>query len=102
MLRLIVWEFILVTNTNNNTLENHEQITLNNKMAASASQIPVLWQCISITIPLGKQVHPCTLYACLPLPYKAANDGILMEIHCHISGICEAEAAILFFSVLCS
>ena len=30
-----------------------------------------MWQCISITIPLGKQVHPCKLYACLPLLFTS-------------------------------
>ena len=34
------------TNTNNSTFENHEQITLNNKMAASASQQPQKFQYI--------------------------------------------------------
>ena len=32
-----------------------------------ASQIPVMWQCISITIQLAKQVHLCKMYAFLPL-----------------------------------
>ena len=48
-------------------------------MAASASQqpqkIPDMWQCISIIIPLGKQVHPCKLYACLPLLFTSLSVG---------------------------
>ena len=35
------------------------------------------------------------------LPYEAANDGIVMAI-CHITGIREAEATILLFSVICA
>ena len=50
-------EFIVVTNSNNNTLNNHEKITLNKDDDIGGSQIPVMWQCISITIPLAKRVH---------------------------------------------
>ena len=49
-----------------------------------------MWQCIYITIPLGKEVHPRKLYACRPILFPSANDDIVMEIHCHISGIFEA------------
>ena len=51
----------MVTNRNNNTLENHEKITLNKDDDIEGSQIPVMWQCISITIPLAKQVHLCKI-----------------------------------------
>ena len=53
----------MVTNRNNNTLETHEQITLNkdDDIHVGGSQISVMWQCISITIPLAKQI-----YACMP------------------------------------
>ena len=44
-------------NLNNNTLKTHEKITLNKDDAIGESQISVMWQCISITIPLAKQVH---------------------------------------------
>ena len=49
----------MVTNRNNNILENHEKITLNKDDDIGGSHIPVtcMWQCISITIPLAKQVH---------------------------------------------
>ena len=33
----------------------------------AALKIPVMWQCISITIPRGKQVHSYELYACRPI-----------------------------------
>ena len=46
-----------------NTFENHEKITLNKGNDIRGSQIPVLWQCISMTIPLAKQVHLCRMYA---------------------------------------
>ena len=48
----------MVTNKNNNTyLETQEKITLNKDDDIGGSQISVMWQCISITIPLAKQVH---------------------------------------------
>ena len=51
----------MVTNRNNNTLGNHDKITLNKDDDIGGSQIPVtcMWQCISITILLAKQVHLC-------------------------------------------
>ena len=58
-------EFVVVTNRNNNTLENHENITLNKDDDLGGSQIPVMWQCISITIPLVKLVHLCK-NLCMP------------------------------------
>ena len=64
----------MVTNRNNNTLENHEQITLNkDDDDIGGSQIPAMWQCISITIPLAKQVHLCKIYACLPLLFASLS-----------------------------
>ena len=56
----------MVMNMNNNTLETHEKITLNkdNDIHVGESQILVMWQCISITMPLAKQVHLCKMYAC--------------------------------------
>ena len=51
----------MVTNRNNNTLENYEKITLNKDDDIGGSQIPAMWPCISITIPLAKQVHLCTI-----------------------------------------
>ena len=43
---------------NNNALKNHEKMTLNkDDIHVAGSQIPVNWQCISITIPLAKQVQ---------------------------------------------
>ena len=47
----------------------------------------------------GRHAYNLHGWTCLP-------SGIVMEIHCHITGIflgcCEAEAAILLFSVICS
>ena len=57
----------MVRNRNNNTFENHDKITLNKDDDIGGSQIPVMWQCISITIPLAKQVQLGEIYACLPL-----------------------------------
>ena len=51
----------MVTKRNNITFENHDKITLNNDDDIGGSQIPVMWQCISITIPLAKQVHLCNI-----------------------------------------
>ena len=65
----------MVTNRNNNTLENHEKKITPNKINKDddigGSQIPVIWQCISITIPLAKQVHLCKIHACLPLLFTS-------------------------------
>ena len=55
----------MVIKRNNNTLENYEQIILNKDDDIGGSQISGMWQCISITIPLAKQVHLCKMYACL-------------------------------------
>ena len=49
----------MVINKNNNTLESHEKIALNKDDDMGGSQIPVMWQRISITIRLAKQVHLC-------------------------------------------
>ena len=46
------------------TLKNHLQITLNKDDDIAASQIPVMWQFISLTIPFAKQVHLCKICAC--------------------------------------
>ena len=43
------------------------------KYDIEGSQIPVMWQCISITIPLAKQVHLCKMYACLPLLFTSLS-----------------------------
>ena len=66
-------EFIVVTNKNNNTLGNQEQITLNEDDDIGESQISVMWQSISITIQLAKQVHLCKMYACLPLLFTSLS-----------------------------
>ena len=44
-----------------------KKITLN-KDDDIGSQISVMWQCISIAIPLAKQVkkNRCKIYACMP------------------------------------
>ena len=63
----------MVANRNNNTLENHEQITLNKDDDIGESQIPVMWQSISIKIPLAIQVHLCKIYACLPLLFTSLS-----------------------------
>ena len=56
----------MVTNRNNNdTLEIMKTYTLNKDDDIRGSQIPVMWQCISITIPLAKQVHLCE-NVCMP------------------------------------
>ena len=55
----------MVMKRNNNILDIHEQITLNKDDDIGGSQISVMWQCISSTIPLAKQVHLCKMYACL-------------------------------------
>ena len=57
----------MVMNMNNNTLETRGKITLSKDGDIGAPQISVMWQCISITIPLAKQVDLCKIYACLPL-----------------------------------
>ena len=56
-------------------METHEKITLNkaDDIHVGGSQIPVMWQCISITIPLAKQVHLCKIYACLPLLFTSLS-----------------------------
>ena len=61
----------MVKDRNNNTLENREEITLNKDDDMGGSQIPVMWQCISSTIPLDKQVHLCKMYACLSLLFTS-------------------------------
>ena len=82
----------MVTNTSIiNTLENHEQITLKNKMA---DVFPLQNYLVNKLI----SVNCMHAFLLCSLPYKAANDGIVMEKQCHITGICEAEAAILLFS----
>ena len=63
----------MVMNMNNNTMETHEKITVNKDDDIGASQISVMWQCISITIPLAKQVHLCKIYACLPLLFPSLS-----------------------------
>ena len=63
----------MVTNRNNNTFENHDKITLNKDDDIGGSQIPVMWQCISIIIPLAKQVQLCEIYACLPLLFTSLS-----------------------------
>ena len=63
----------MVKDRNNKTLENHEKLTLNKDDDIGGSQIPVMWQCISITIPLAKQVHLCKIYACLPLLFTSLS-----------------------------
>ena len=43
-------------------------------------------KCISITIPLGKQVHPCKLYACLPLLFTSLSSKYMhfnVRLLCH-------------------
>ena len=66
-----IWGIYCGTNMNNNTLENHEQITLNTDDDIG-SQIPVIWQCLSITIPLAIiQVHLCKMYACFRLLFTS-------------------------------
>ena len=50
-----------------NTLTIPKNNTLNKDDDIGGSQIPVMWQCNSITIPLAKQVHLFRIYACLPL-----------------------------------
>ena len=63
----------MVKDRNNNTLENHEKITLNKDDDIGGSQIPVMWQCIAITVPHAKQVHLCKIYACLPLLFTSLS-----------------------------
>ena len=67
-------EFVVVMNmiSNTSTLETHEKITLNKDDGIGESQISVIWQCISITIPLAK-VHLCKIYACLPLLFPSLS-----------------------------
>ena len=93
----------MVTNKNNKTLENHEQITLNKDDDIGASQIPVMWQCISITIPLAKQVHPCKIYACLPLlftslscKYMHFNERLLCHHPCSMQFVMNFENIVIF------
>ena len=65
----------MVRNRGNNTLKIHKNIALNkvNDIHVGGSQIPVMWQCISMTIPLAKQVHLCKFYACLPLVFTSLS-----------------------------
>ena len=67
----------MVTNRNNGTLENHEQITLNKDDDIGGSQIPVMWQMYF------KQVHLCKIDACIAFLFcslsGAANPCILMK-----------------------
>ena len=55
--------------------------------------------------------HSCSLsLKCMHLQLKEVNkrgwtclaNGIVMEIHCHITGICEAAMSSSLFSVICS
>ena len=55
----------MVMKRNNNTLETHEKIKLNKDDDIEGSLISIMWQCISITIPLAKQVHLCK-NLCMP------------------------------------
>ena len=58
---IILWKFINIKtplNKNYDIVEN--------------SQIPVMWQCISI--PLAKQVHLCKMNACLPLLFASFKE----------------------------
>ena len=48
----------MVRNKHNNTLKNHNNVVLNMKDDIGDSQIPVMWQCIFITIPLAV-FHVC-------------------------------------------
>ena len=45
----------MVTNRNNNSLRSLGKMNKDDDIGGS--QIPVMWQCISITIPLAKQVN---------------------------------------------
>ena len=47
-----------------------KKITLN-KDDIGGSQISVMWQCISITIPLARQVYLCKSYARLLLLFPS-------------------------------
>ena len=59
-----------------------KKITLNKDDDIGGSQIPVMWQCISFTIPLAKQVHLCKIYACLPLLFMHFNEKLLCHHPC--------------------
>ena len=37
------------------------------------SQSPVMWQGISIIIPLAKEAHLCKIHACLPLLFASLS-----------------------------
>ena len=70
----------MVKDRNNNTLENHEKNTLNKDDDIGGSQIPVMWQCISITIPLAKQVHLCKKL-CMPSSFVHFLELLYCIIH---------------------
>ena len=51
--------------------KNYKRIPRKRDDDIRASHIPVMWQCtcISIAIPLAKQVHLCKIYACYAEPF---------------------------------
>ena len=61
-------EFIVVyiRNRDNNTLKINKNIALNKDDDIRGSQIPVMWQSSSITIPLAKQAHHLCKIVCMP------------------------------------
>ena len=58
------------------------------------SQIPVMWQCISITIPLAKQVQLCKIYACLPLLH-ALYEKLLRHHPCSVLFVMNFENIVI-------
>ena len=72
-------DFVVVRKSDNNTLKIHFfflNTALNKDGDIRMFTIPVMWQRISVTIPLAKQVHMCKIYACharLPLLFASLN-----------------------------
>ena len=83
----------MVTNRNNNSLENNEKITLNKDDDIGGSQIPVMWRCISITISLAKHVHLCKIYVCIPLLFTSVSCYCM---HCNEKLLCHHPCSMQF------
>ena len=58
-------KFILAVNINCGNLKYHEEITLNKDDDIAGTQIPLMWQLISITIPPAKP-SSSAVNVCMP------------------------------------
>ena len=81
-----VWEFIIVWTRDNNRFTHHFKITLNIGRWHRRITNSNYEACISITIPLAKQVQPCEMFARLPLFFIFLELLILLsneKLLCH-------------------